>query len=236
VSKSKKVVLVTGGTRGIGAVIAQAYADDGFVVAICGRKPPEEGNPHHYYEADLRESETCVGLIASVVKDHGRIDVLVNNAGGAPPSETATVSHRFSEKIVRLNLLAPLWLSQEANAVMQKQGSGVIVHIASVAALRPAPTVAAYGASKAGLLNLAQTQALEFGPKVKVFSISPGLVATKEALAQYPEAFEELDQSKLCTPEHVAQSAVWLSARVAQFATGMNMILDGPPNPSLFNA
>ena len=233
-SKKKQVALVTGGTRGIGAAIAAAYAEAGFVVAVCGRNEPEGDCPHHFYAADLREADSCASLIAAVVKDHGRLDVLVNNAGGAPPSDTAKASHSFSEKIIQLNLLAPLWLSQEANAVMAKKG-GVIIQIASVAAMRPAPTVAAYGAAKAGLLNLAQTQALEFGPKVKVFSISPGLVATEEALAQYPDAFASLDQSKLCTAQSVAETAVWLSSRVASFANGTNVILDGPPNPAIFN-
>ena len=110
----------------------------------------------------------------------------------------------------------------------------MIVNIASVAGLRPAPSVAAYGAAKAGLLNLAQTMALEFGPKVKVFSISPGLVATEEALEQYPEAFEKLDTARLCTPQQVADSAVWLASAVAGFATGSNLILDGPADPRAF--
>jgi NAD(P)-dependent dehydrogenase (short-subunit alcohol dehydrogenase family) len=234
-SDPKKVVLVTGGTRGIGAVIAESFAKAGFTVAICGRNPPGPDCPHDFYAADLREAEACAHLIAKVHKAHGRLDVLVNNAGGAPPADTATVSPRFSEKIIRLNLLAPLWLSQEANTVMQAQANGgVIVNIASVAGLRPAPSVAAYGAAKAGLLNLAQTMAMEFGPKVRVLSISPGLVATAEALAQYAEAFEALDQDKLCTPQQVGESAVWLACSAALCATGTNLILDGPTDLSLF--
>jgi NAD(P)-dependent dehydrogenase (short-subunit alcohol dehydrogenase family) len=229
---TKRVVLVTGGTRGIGAIIAETFLQSGFTVAICGRTSPGPDGVHDFYEADLRETDSCEALITSVREAHGRLDVLVNNAGGAPPADTATASPRFSDKIIRLNLLAPLWLSQEANAVMQSQATGgVIVNIASVAGLRPAPTAAAYGAAKAGLLNLTQTMALEFGPKVRVLAISPGLVATQEALSRYPEAFEGLDPDKLCTPQQIADAAVRMSDGDDLGASGANLVLDGSGDP-----
>ena len=225
-----RVVLVTGGTRGIGKSIASSFTAQGDAVVVCGRRSPEQEEPP-FIAADLREADACSGLIEQVVDRFGHLDVLVNNAGGSPPADTSTVSPRFSEKIIRLNLLAPLWLSQAANAVMQAQETGgVIIHIASVSGLRASPTTAAYGAAKAGLLNLTQTQALEWAPKVRVVAISPGLVATENTAAHYPEVeaiIESIPAGRFCTPEDVAQAAVWLSSKGADYATGTNMVLDG---------
>jgi NAD(P)-dependent dehydrogenase (short-subunit alcohol dehydrogenase family) len=225
-----RVVLVTGGTRGIGKCIADGFVGQGDTVVVCGRRAPKADSPA-FLAADLRESDACSALIEEVQKRFGRLDVLVNNAGGSPPADTSTVSPRFSEKIIRLNLLAPLWLSQAANAVMQGQESGgVIVHIASVSGLRASPTTAAYGAAKAGLLNLTQTQALEWAPKVRVVALSPGLVATENTAAHYPEVekiIETIPAGRFCTPEDVAQATLWLSSEAASYATGTNLILDG---------
>src|SRR5205823_8156531 len=122
-----------------------------------------------------RVVETCTDRF-------GRLDVLVNNAGGSPPADAATASPRFAESVVRLNLLAPLTFGQQANAVMQGQDEGgVVVNIASVSGLRPSPGTAAYGAAKAGLLNLTQSLAVEWAPKVRVVALTPGMVATEQA-------------------------------------------------------
>ena len=103
----------------------------------------------------MRDPEQAQAVVDFAVERHGRLDALVNNAGGAPPADAATASPRFSEAIIRLNLIAPLVLAQAANAVMQAQdGGGSIVNIGSVSGTRPSPGSAAYGAAKAGLLNL----------------------------------------------------------------------------------
>jgi NAD(P)-dependent dehydrogenase (short-subunit alcohol dehydrogenase family) len=224
------VALITGGSRGIGRAIADAFAEAGYQVAICARREPKEGS-HRFFAADLREADACSNLIEQIFKAFGRLDVLVNNAGGSPPADTSMVSPRFSEKIVRLNLLAPLWLSQAANAVMQiQQEGGVILHIASVSGLRASPTTAAYGAAKAGLLNLTQTQALEWAPKVRVAAISPGLVDTGNAADHYPDLEKikgTIPAGRFCTPEDVANAAVWLASKNAGYARGTNLVLDG---------
>jgi len=228
--ESRRIVLVTGGTRGIGAAIASAFAAQGDEIIVCARNAVEDC-PHQFLATDLREASTCESLVADVVEQYGRLDVLVNNAGGSPPADTSSASPRFSEKIVRLNLLAPLWLSQYANAVMQTQPSGgSIVHIASVAGLRSAPTVAAYGAAKAGLLNLARTQALEWAPKVRVSSISPGFVSTDDIqhfTADLDALVATVPAGRLVSPEDVAAACVWLASREAALATGSNLVLEG---------
>ena len=115
-----------------------------------------------FVPADVRKIEDIDQMIAASTERWGRLVVLINNAGGAPSADAATASPRFSEAILRLNLIAPLNFAQRANAIMQKQEQGgVIINIASVSATRPSPGTAAYGAAKAGLLNLTQSLAVE---------------------------------------------------------------------------
>ncbi len=220
------VVLVTGGTRGIGAAIADAFAADGATVVVCGRREPAE-SPHAFLPCDVREAEACAALIDQVVERFGRLDVLVNNAGGSPPVDAATASPRLSEKILKLNLLAPLWLSQAAQAVMDP---GVIINIASVAGMRAAPTVAAYGAAKAGLINLTKSLAVEWAPRVRVVAVTPGLVATDESREHYPDfdaVAATVPLGRFGSPTDIAQACLWLASDAASYISGANLVLDG---------
>ena len=220
-----RTVLVTGGTRGIGAAIAAAFAQRGDTVVVAARREPE-ACPHTFVAADLREPDACEALVEQVVDATGRLDVLVNNAGGTPSVDTATASPRLSEKIVRLNLLAPLWLSQYANAVMQAGEGGAIVNICSVAGQRAAPSVAAYGAAKAGLANLTKTHALEWAPKVRVVAVTPGLVETESL--QWPDELRgTIPSRRFCTPTDIARACTWLASEAASYVNGANLVLDG---------
>ena len=112
--------------------------------------------------------------------------MLVNNAGGAPAADAATASPRFHEKIIALNLIAPLHFAQRANAAMQQQAEGgVIVFITSVSGMRPSPGTAAYGAAKAGLISLTQSLAVEWAPKVRVVAVAAGMVRTEQSHLHY---------------------------------------------------
>src|SRR5437764_2048969 len=150
------VVLVTGGVRGVGLGISRAFLRAGASVVTCARHEPENAVPAaEFVQCDVRDADAVQRLVGTVVDRHGRLDVLVNNAGGAPFALAADASPRFSGKIVELNLLAPLLVSQAANAVMQSQPEGgAIVMVSSVSGHRPSPGTAAYGAAKAGLDNL----------------------------------------------------------------------------------
>ena len=122
----------------------------------------------------------------AIVAEHGRLDVVVNNAGGAPYAEAATASPRFTEKVLGAQPdRAPLHVAQAANTVMQQQGSGAIVNISSVSALRPSPGTAAYGAAKAGLDSLTRSLAVEWGPTVRVNSVDVGLCRTEQTVDHY---------------------------------------------------
>src|SRR5258707_3253636 len=176
-------VLITGGTRGIGAGIARRFLLAGADVVVCGRREPPApvaagGRAATFIAADVRDPAQVDRLIAAAVKATGRIDVVVNNAGGTPYTDAATTSPDLHQKIVLLNLVAPLHVSQRANQVMQAQGSGSIIMIGSVSGVRPSPGTTAYGAAKAGLHHPAGSPPRGWGPKGRVNSVVGGPAGT----------------------------------------------------------
>lgn len=236
---SGNAVLVTGGSRGIGRGIAEAFLSAGAVVAVCGRNAPAElpkagGKEAIFVAADVRDGEQVAKMVEQVVDRLGRLDVLINNAGGAPFAEAATASPRFSEKIIQLNLIAALHCAQAANRVMQGQGSGgSIINIASVSGVRPSPGTAAYGAAKAGLINLSATLAIEWAPKVRVNAISAGLIRTEQAHLHYGDeagiarVAGTVPLGRLGTPEDVSGACMFFASPLASYVSGANLILHG---------
>ncbi|HVQ92933.1 MAG TPA: SDR family oxidoreductase [Mycobacteriales bacterium] len=233
-----RVAVVTGGTRGIGLAIAQAFLAAGADVVVCGRTAPPSlpsaaGRSAAYLPADVRDPGQARAVIDDAVRRHGRLDVLVNNAGGSPAAAAATMSPRFAEKIVALNLLAPFYLAQPANAVMQLQESGgAIVNIGSVAAHQPEPATAAYAAAKAGLLQLTRALALEWAPKVRVNHITTGLIATGSAAPFYgPDGgaavARTIPMGRLAQPADVASACLYLASPLAGYVTGADLAVHG---------
>ena len=139
--------------------------------SICGRTTPgtlpeSGGRSAHFSACDVRDADAVTRLYADVSARYGRLDVLVNNAGGGPPGELADAPARLIERIIQLNLTAPLLCAQGANQLMQAQPEGgCIINIGSVAGDRPSPVTVAYGAAKAGLLHATQSLAMEWGPQ-----------------------------------------------------------------------
>jgi len=213
---SGRAAVITGGTRGIGAGIARAFLAARFV------------------RADVRDPEQAGALIDAGVAAFGRLDVVVNNAGGGPPAAAATASPRLHAKIIELNLIAPLHVSQAANRVMQGQsGGGSILMIGSVAGVRPAAGAAAYGAAKAGLQHLATSLAMEWAPRVRVNTVVVGLMATGEDDPHYGDEATRsalaaaVPLGRMAVPADVAAACLYLASPLAAYVTGAALTVHG---------
>jgi len=241
-----QVAIVTGGGRGIGRGITEAFLAAGADVVVCGRSDVVEqdlpvGTDRSgtlrraaFVAADLRDADQATAVVGAATERFGRVDVLVNNAGGSPTADAATASPRFSASIVSLNLLAPLYCAQAANAVMQTQRQGgSIINIASVSGLRPSPGTAAYGAAKAGLVSLTQSLAVEWAPKVRVNALSAGLVATDSADDHYggsagmAAVAATVPLGRFGTPGDMAGVCLFLASPLAGYMSGANLVAHG---------
>ncbi|MDT4916720.1 MAG: hypothetical protein QOH89_1420 [Pseudonocardiales bacterium] len=229
------VALVTGGVRGVGAGITRVLIEAGATVVACARHEPEQLLPGaRFYACDVRDEEQVRRMVAAIVEQHGRLDVLVNNAGGAPRSDAATASPRLHAKIVELNLLAPLLVAQAANAVMQPQDAGgTIVMVSSVSGHRPSPGTAAYGAAKAGLDNLVGTLAVEWAPKVRVNSVIAGMIRTEQAHLHYGDEAgiaavgATVPLGRLAEPEEIGRCVAFLASPLASYVSGATLLAHG---------
>jgi NAD(P)-dependent dehydrogenase (short-subunit alcohol dehydrogenase family) len=234
-----KVVLVTGGGKGAGKGITERFLEQGANVVICGRSAPEnmpehDGRKAVFFSCDVRDIAQLQQLVDATVERFGRLDVLVNNAGGAPHADAATVSPRFSESILRLNLIAPLNLCQIANAVMQKQADGgAIINICSVSAKRPSPGTAAYGAAKSGLLNLTQSLAVEWAPKVRVNAVIAGMILTEQSHLHYGDeegiasVSKTVPLQRLATPSDIGDTCLYLASPLSSYVSGSDVTVHG---------
>jgi NAD(P)-dependent dehydrogenase (short-subunit alcohol dehydrogenase family) len=190
---------------------------------------------------DVREPESVRELVDRLAAAHGRLDVVVNNVGGAPHVQAAEGSPRFHQKIVELNLLAPLLVSQTANAVMQRQdGGGSIVNISSLSALRPSPGTAAYGAAKAGVDSLTRSLAVEWAPKVRVNAIDVGMVRTEQSDQHYggDEGVARIEATiplgRMAEPVDVGHVAAFLASDLAAYVSGATIECHGGGEPPAF--
>jgi NAD(P)-dependent dehydrogenase (short-subunit alcohol dehydrogenase family) len=220
------VVIVTGGERGVGLGITGAFQRASATVITCGRHVPEHPVAE-FVVCDVREPDQVDRMLHTVVDRHGRLDTLVNNAGGAPFAPAATASPRFHEKVVGLNLLAPLLVSQRANEIMQRGAGGSIVMVSSVSATRPSPGTAAYGAAKSGLDSLAATLAVEWAPKVRVNTLDVGLVRTGPTEHFDGAAAQTVPLGRLAEPDEIGCCAVFLASPLASYVSGARLLVHG---------
>jgi NAD(P)-dependent dehydrogenase (short-subunit alcohol dehydrogenase family) len=241
-----KVVIVTGGNRGVGRVIARRFLEEGASVTTCSRgeyddPPAAEGVPDAggrivHVPCDVRNVDDIDIVVRRTLDTFGRIDVLINNAGGSPVVPTGPTSPRFHAAVIAINLTGPLWFSQRANAVMQEQSAGgSIVNISSMASVHPSPGLVAYGAAKAGLNHLTRSLAVEWGPKVRMNCIALGTIQT-EALdevifgndAESKHRYEErVPLRRIGRPEEIANTCIFLASDKAAYINGATIWADG---------
>lgn len=234
-----RAVIVTGGCRGVGRGIAEVFLAAGAAVTVVCRHEPDtlpeaDGRRAEFLAADLRDDTAAGAAIDAAHARHGRLDVLINNAGGSPMAEAAAASAKFSTSIVALNLLAPLWCAQHANRHMQTQpDGGVIVNIGSLSGGRPSPLAAAYGAAKAGLVNLTRSLAVEWAPKVRVNCVVSGMVRTEQAHLHYGDdagvaaVAATVPLGRLAEPADIGHACLFLASPLASYVSGAELTVHG---------
>ena len=238
-----KNVLVTGGSRGLGRAMALAFAERGANLIIASRKIDN-------CEAVVSEVESYGGkglaiachlgkwneiekLVDAAYSEFGRVDVLVNNAGMSPVYPRLTdVSEELFDKIVNLNLKGPFRLSALVGERMQQAGSGSIINISSIAALKPSPQAEPYGAAKAGLNALTRSLAFAYGPEVRCNCIIAGPFLTDISNAWDLPVFEKQAKRNMALgragqAEEIVAAALYFAGPGAGFTTGAMLRVDG---------
>jgi len=242
---SDRVALVTGSTSGIGAAIARRLARDGYRVALHGRRSADVGKQMavelpgaSYHQADLADVAHAGELVQAVIAHHGRLDVLVNNAGEAarfPHADLKAATPEVWRRMMDVNLIAPWMLIAEAEQALRQSAEGgrpaSIVNIGTHAAVRPKGSSIPYAAAKAALHHTTRLLALTLGPAIRVNCVAPGLVDTPMSTGW--EAAYELWNTKSpmkrpAKPEDIADLVAALVAN--DYVTGEIVIADGGLN------
>ncbi|MFF7230327.1 NAD(P)-dependent dehydrogenase (short-subunit alcohol dehydrogenase family) [Streptomyces sp. 2333.5] len=236
---SGQLAVVTGGTRGVGAGIARAFLRAGAEVVICARRPPDSpvtaaGRSARFHPLDLREPDAVRAFFDRLAATHGRLDCLVNNAGGTPYRLLGQTDADRHARVVALNLLAPLTASLAAYEVMRQQpAGGSVLMIGSVSGTRPSPGTAAYGAAKAGLENLARSMAVEWAPLVRVNTLVLGMVRTELSALHYGDEAgiaavgATVPAGRLAEPAEIGDACVFLASDRAAYVTGASLLVHG---------
>lgn len=239
-----KVVLVTGGTRGLGLAMAQAFAQAGADLVISSRKVEacmavaraiREGTgarcigiPCH-----VGDWEACDALVSGAYAEYGRVDVLVNNAGMSPPYDSlSSVSRALFDKVIGVNLAGPFRLSAVVGERMVAAGGGSIINISSTAAAVPTANEVPYGAAKAGLQNLTAALAHTFAPRVRCNCIMPGPFLTDISSAWDPEAMEKMFATQIPLrragqAREIVGAALYLASDASSYTNGAVIKVDG---------
>ena len=234
-----KTVVITGGSKGIGLEITKTFLKHQANVIVLARNKPKrkiqsKGNAGYFIECDIRNTDSIDSAIKAIASKYKSIDVLINNAGGAPMADSLTASPKFHEAIIDLNLTAPLNLSQKiAKKMIKQQTVSNIINISSVTATRPTPGSAAYGAAKGALVNLTKTLAVEWAPKIKVNSIIVGYIETENSILHYGSKSEikkvakTIPLKRMGQPQDIANACVFFASDMAEWVTGSALEVHG---------
>jgi 3-oxoacyl-[acyl-carrier protein] reductase len=245
-SFSGRVVLITGGSRGIGRACAKQFADHGACVAInyrTNRRAAEEtlrslrAGPHEIFQADVADTEAAAGLVDDVATNMGKIDILVNSAGIYEQHDITKQNFdewkRSWDRTIGINLLGAAHVTFAVVKQMMRQGGGRIVNVSSRGAFRGEPLAPAYGASKAGLNALSQSLAQALAPhRIYVFAVAPGFVDTDMAKEPLSGPLGETVRrespiGRVATAEEVARAVVFLASDGSEYMTGCVLDING---------
>ncbi|MCQ8194374.1 SDR family oxidoreductase [Streptomyces rugosispiralis] len=240
IQDSGKAALITGASRGIGYAIAEAMVARGDKVCITGRnedalKEAVErlGADRAIYVAGKAHDQAHqAAAVERTMEAFGRVDHLVNNAGTNPVySPIADLDLDVIRKVFETNVVSALGFAQRTWKAWQQENGGTIVNIASLAGMSSSPFIAAYGVSKAAMINLTVQLAQEFAPRVRVNAISPAVVKTKFATALYEGREEEAAAAyplkRLGVPEDIGGAAAFLTSDHSAWVTGQTLVVDG---------
>lgn len=233
-----KVVLVTGGARGVGRGVAAQFRQAGARVEICGRSDASDivldDAGIVYRQLDVRDADAVGAWVDDIVERHGRIDVVVNNAGGSPFGAFEEGSARYMRALTDLNFLSAAFVSSAAHPHLAvNPHGGSVINITSISARRPSPGTAVYGAAKAALESLTGSLAVEWAPNVRVNAVSCGLVATEAAESHYGDAEQyarvaaTIPRGRLADPLEIGWACVMLAAPHSSHITGAVVDVDG---------
>jgi 3-oxoacyl-[acyl-carrier protein] reductase len=240
-----RVALVTGASRGIGAAIARAYAAEGATLLLCARGEGVEtiaaelaaaDRPARALRGDVSDPAFTRQLIASVRKEHGRLDVLVNNAGILRQGLVGMMSTDHMRELLEVNVVALMALTQYATRVMDPHRLPSVVNLTSIAGTQGAEGLTAYSASKAAVVGYTLSSAKELAPKgIRVNAIAPGLIDTdmmRDVTAGWSERrIPSIRMGRVGTPEDVAGVAVFLASDLSRYVTGQVIGVDGGMTP-----
>jgi len=243
---NKPVILITGAALGIGRAIALDLSARGAVLALHYHRNKAEsektcvqagGSPHRLYQADLSNPAKAEELVRSVIRDFGRLDVLIHNAAVIEEHKIDSVSFdqwvAVWNRTLATNLLGPAHLTFCAAAQMKKQGGGRIVSVSSRGAFRGEPDMPAYGASKAGLNAFSQSMAKDLAPhKIFVYVVAPGFVDTERVGPKLEgnlgeEIRAQSPLNRVARPDEVARTVTYLALDAPEFMTGCIVDLNG---------
>lgn len=237
-----QVVAVTGATHGIGYAIAEAFAQSGASVAVCGThedavketvtKLQAFGGKVFGVATDISKPEDCTAFIEGTVKELGGLDVLVNNAGITKDGLVVRMNEQDWEQVININLNGTFFMSKAALKIMFKKRSGSIVNISSVIGQMGNAGQANYAASKAGIIGLTKSLAKEFGSRgVRVNAVAPGFVRTAmtDALSEEikEKALQAVALKKFAEPQDIAKAVMFLASQDAAYITGHILAVNG---------
>jgi NAD(P)-dependent dehydrogenase (short-subunit alcohol dehydrogenase family) len=241
-TQNKRVAIVTGGGSGIGYAIAEKFVSDGIQTIIVGRDETKLKNAKdqlgelcHSIACDVSDLKSIPGLIETIIKKFGQIDVLVNNAGINMKKELTEVTDEDFQKIITTNLCSVFSISREVVKQMLLQKRGSIIHISSMAAQYGLPKVIAYSASKTAIDGMTRAMAVELSPKgIRVNSIAPGFIVTAmtdTALNADPERKEKVfgrtPMGYMGQPADIGEAALFLAGDASKYITGIVLPVDG---------